>query len=71
MKCWELSKLISHAWEKDLSLQKKKRNGEHLREKGGEFGTTTGRPRRCGWFDIPLHEKPLTSMDILPWLSQA
>jgi adenylosuccinate synthase len=20
---------------------------------GGEFGTTTGRPRRCGWIDIP------------------
>jgi len=25
--------------------------GETLREKGGEFGATTGRPRRCGWFD--------------------
>ncbi len=25
--------------------------GEHLREKGQEFGSTTGRPRRCGWFD--------------------
>ena len=25
--------------------------GEHLAEKGHEFGTTTGRPRRCGWFD--------------------
>ena len=25
--------------------------GELLREKGGEFGATTGRPRRCGWFD--------------------
>ncbi|MDR4507822.1 MAG: adenylosuccinate synthase [Candidatus Brocadiaceae bacterium] len=25
--------------------------GEHLREKGGEYGATTGRPRRCGWFD--------------------
>lgn len=25
--------------------------GEFLREKGGEFGATTGRPRRCGWFD--------------------
>ncbi len=25
--------------------------GEYLREKGHEFGTTTGRPRRCGWFD--------------------
>jgi adenylosuccinate synthase len=26
-------------------------DGKYLREKGHEFGTTTGRPRRCGWFD--------------------
>lgn len=25
--------------------------GEQIRQKGAEFGTTTGRPRRCGWFD--------------------
>jgi len=25
--------------------------GQYIREKGGEYGTTTGRPRRCGWFD--------------------
>lgn len=25
--------------------------GERLRKRGNEFGTTTGRPRRCGWFD--------------------
>ncbi len=25
--------------------------GERLRKQGHEFGTTTGRPRRCGWFD--------------------
>jgi adenylosuccinate synthase len=25
--------------------------GERLRQQGHEFGTTTGRPRRCGWFD--------------------
>lgn len=25
--------------------------GEYLRTKGGEFGSTTGRPRRCGWMD--------------------
>jgi adenylosuccinate synthase len=25
--------------------------GEFLRSRGAEFGTTTGRPRRCGWFD--------------------
>ncbi len=27
---------------------------EHVRELGGEFGATTGRPRRCGWFDSVL-----------------
>jgi len=26
-------------------------DGQRLREVGGEFGATTGRPRRCGWFD--------------------
>lgn len=26
-------------------------DGERLRELGGEYGATTGRPRRCGWFD--------------------
>ena len=27
--------------------------GEALRQAGGEFGATTGRPRRCGWIDLP------------------
>lgn len=27
--------------------------GEQLRRQGNEFGATTGRPRRCGWIDIP------------------
>jgi len=26
--------------------------GDKIREQGHEFGTTTGRPRRCGWFDV-------------------
>jgi adenylosuccinate synthase len=26
--------------------------GNELRERGSEYGTTTGRPRRCGWFDL-------------------
>ena len=26
--------------------------GDKIREQGAEFGTTTGRPRRCGWFDV-------------------
>jgi len=29
-------------------------DGEKLREIGSEFGATTGRPRRCGWFDAAL-----------------
>ncbi len=29
-------------------------DGEKLRKKGNEFGTTTGRPRRCGWFDAEM-----------------
>jgi len=27
--------------------------GEEIRQAGGEFGATTGRPRRCGWIDLP------------------
>jgi adenylosuccinate synthase len=27
--------------------------GERIRKQGNEFGSTTGRPRRCGWIDIP------------------
>lgn len=29
-------------------------NGDFLREKGHEYGTTTGRPRRCGWLDTVI-----------------
>jgi adenylosuccinate synthase len=28
--------------------------GDELRKVGSEFGAVTGRPRRCGWFDVPL-----------------
>jgi len=28
--------------------------GRRLRDIGGEYGATTGRPRRCGWLDVPL-----------------
>jgi len=28
--------------------------GDEIRHRGNEFGSVTGRPRRCGWFDIPL-----------------
>ena len=30
--------------------------GEMIRDKGQEFGTTTGRPRRCGWLDLVMLE---------------
>ena len=33
---------------------------EHLREAGYEYGRTTGRPRRCGWFDAPLVRRSLS-----------
>jgi adenylosuccinate synthase len=29
-------------------------SGEELRARGNEYGAVTGRPRRCGWLDIPL-----------------
>lgn len=28
-------------------------DGDYLRDRGAEFGSTTGRPRRCGWLDLP------------------
>ncbi len=39
--------------------------GEHLRERGGEYGATTGRPRRCGWFDavVARHAVMINGID--------
>ncbi len=34
-----------------MPTELKDATGESIRERGYEFGTTTGRPRRCGWFD--------------------
>jgi adenylosuccinate synthase len=52
--------------------------GESLRQKGGEFGATTGRPRRCGWLDTVVLKHAiringltgiaLTKLDILDGL---
>ncbi|WP_445476076.1 adenylosuccinate synthase [Methanococcoides methylutens] len=52
--------------------------GDHLHDVGHEFGTTTGRSRRCGWFDLPLLRKAiflngytnlaLTKLDVLTGL---
>jgi len=33
--------------------EEKSETGNQIRERGGEFGATTGRPRRTGWLDIP------------------
>jgi len=29
-------------------------DGDHIRSRGNEYGAVTGRPRRCGWLDLPL-----------------
>lgn len=52
--------------------------GDHLRKVGGEFGATTGRPRRCGWLDLValryscringFTELVVTKMDVLSGL---
>ncbi len=54
--------------------------GEKLRERGGEYGAVTGRPRRCGWFDVPaarysarlnhLSALVMTKLDILDHLAE-
>ena len=55
-------------------------SGEFLRAKGFEFGTTTGRPRRTGWYDAPIARYTsringvtdfvLTKLDVLTGLEQ-
>lgn len=39
--------------------------GEYLQKQGAEFGATTGRPRRCGWLDLPALRRAIinSSMD--------
>jgi adenylosuccinate synthase len=54
--------------------------GERLRQAGAEFGTTTGRPRRCGWYDAPIARYSaringitdfvLTKLDVLTGLKE-
>jgi adenylosuccinate synthase len=49
--------------------------GEKIRQQGGEYGATTGRPRRCGWFDAVvvnhsvrvsgIREMVITKLDVL------
>ncbi len=54
--------------------------GDRLREKGGEYGATTGRPRRCGWLDLVMlkysvmingvSEVVITKLDVLDGLTE-
>ncbi|MAQ14172.1 MAG: adenylosuccinate synthase [Sandaracinus sp.] len=54
--------------------------GEKLRQAGAEFGATTGRPRRCGWLDLPalrmaarvngLTSIALTKLDVLTGMGE-
>lgn len=56
------------------------KDGDALRKEGYEFGTTTGRPRRCGWFDAELvrfavqingfTKIALTKLDVLDTFSE-
>jgi len=56
------------------------KTGEFLRSQGGEFGATTGRPRRCGWLDLVvirharrvngLTSLVLTKLDVLSGLDK-
>jgi len=58
----------------------KNKIGNLIRERGNEFGTTTGRPRRCGWFDAEIvqfscqitgaTEIALTKLDVLDGLEE-
>ena len=54
--------------------------GQHLRDKGHEYGTVSKRPRRCGWFDLEMVRKAcqmsgvntlvLTKLDVLSGLKK-
>lgn len=37
-----------------FATELKDSTGERIRDQGQEYGTTTGRPRRCGWLDLPM-----------------
>ena len=54
--------------------------GEQIRQRGGEYGASTGRPRRCGWFDVPaaryagringIDALAITKIDVLDTLDE-
>ncbi len=69
---------ITRVGEGPMPTELKGELGDKMRETGKEYGTTTGRPRRCGWFDAVLGlksvylngytELALTKLDVLTGL---
>ena len=55
-------------------------NGQYMRDKGHEYGSTTGRPRRCGWFDAVIARRvneingstsmAITKLDVLTGIKE-
>lgn len=55
-------------------------NGQYMRDAGAEYGSTTGRPRRCGWFDAVVAKRAMqisgstwlaiTKLDVLTGLKE-
>ncbi len=45
---------VTRVGEGPFPTEQKNEIGEQLRKFGNEYGATTGRPRRCGWFDVEL-----------------
>ncbi len=84
---WKIKRIIgvfkcynTRVGEGPFPTEEKGEMGEYLREKGEEYGATTGRPRRCGWLDLPLlryavrivgaTELAITKIDVLSGLEK-
>jgi len=50
---------VTRVGEGPFPTEAEEEDSERLRLNGNEFGATTGRPRRCGWFDLPLVKKAI------------
>ena len=71
---------ITRVGEGPLPTELTDETGRQIQQVGKEFGTTTGRERRCGWFDLPLLRKAiylngytslaLTKLDVLSGLDE-
>lgn len=84
---WALTRVVGVAkayttavGEGPFPVEKDAEIGDYLRDKGGEYGVVTGRPRRCGWFDGVaakyavmaggITELALTKIDVLDGLPE-